>query len=474
MKNQNLKKTVTNDLYLFYRYFVARNFEESVPAPHIKQLARALTRVTFDKDSKNRLCVNMPPQHSKSSLITIAYTVWLILNNPNRKILVINAEAGLSETFGIQIRDLMERLNGLEGITISNVKSSSTYIMFNKNGKLQQGHIRLVGSKGSITGHPEDIVIVDDPYKGIEDTTPTLLEKKINWFTTIVEQRVRPKTKVIILHTRWHSNDLTGYLLENERHKYDFISFPAINENDEVLWPQYYDMDFYLDKQATLGDRMFQALYQQKPLDLTSNFFHMDHLIWDTIIDTSHYIASCRSWDLAYTEANNPNSKKADWTAGVDAYKLLDGTYLFTDFILGQFGKNNIHEIQQTARMDGLNKKILIETGTKGAAAKELFNVWNNDHLSQYNCQQSEPWGTKADRAQALADAMYDGKIHFCILNESLRKTIIEQFKSFPNSDHDDMVDACSYAYLYLRDKKMNQIMTGGTRRSSARRRRRL
>ena len=287
-----------------------------------------------------------------------------------------------------------------------------------------------------------------------------------------MEQRVRPKTKVIILHTRWHSNDLTGYLLENERHKYDFISFPAINENDEVLWPQYYDYDFYLDKQATLGDRMFQALYQQKPLDLTSNFFHMDHLIWDTIIDTSHYIATCRSWDLAYTEANNPNSKKADWTAGVDAYKLLDGSYLFTDFILGQFGKNNIKEIQRTARMDGLNKKILLETGTKGAAAKELFNVWNNDYLSQYSCRQSEPWGTKADRAQALADAIYDGKIHFCILNESLRKTIIEQFKSFPNSDHDDMVDACSYAYLYLRDKKFNNITTGGTRRSSRRRRR--
>ena len=224
----------------------------------------------------------------------------------------INAESSLSETFGIQIRDLIGRLNGLNGITISNVKSSSTYIMFNKNGRLQQGHIRLVGSKGSITGHPEDIIIVDDPYKGIEDTTPTLLQKKIDWFTTIVEQRVRPSTKVIILHTRWHSNDLTGYLLENESHKYDFISFPAIDEEDNVLWPQYYSLDFYLDKQATIGERMFQALYQQKPLDLTSNFFYTDNIIWETDIDTRYHIASCRSWDMAYTEASNPNSKRAD------------------------------------------------------------------------------------------------------------------------------------------------------------------
>ena len=474
MRNQVLEKRVTNDLYLFYRYFVTRNFEGSVPAPHIKRLAQALTRVTFDTESKNRLCVSMPPQHSKSSLITIAYTVWLILQNPNRKILVINAEAGLSETFGIQIRDLMERLNGLKGITISNVKSSSTYIMFNKNGRLQQGHIRLVGSKGSITGHPEDIIIIDDPYKGIEDTTPTLLHKKIDWYTTIVEQRVRPKTKVIILHTRWHSNDLIGYLEREEPHKYDFITFPAIDENNNVLWPQYYDYDFYLDKQATLGERMFQALYQQKPLDLTSNFFYTDNIIWDEYPDTHYHIASCRSWDLAYTEASNPNSKNADYTAGVNAYKIDENNYLFTDFVHGQYGKENIRRIQNTAYLDGPNKTILIETGTKGAAAKELFNVWKNDYLARYNCKQSEPWGTKADRAQALADAMYDGKIHFSIIDNDLRRTVIEQFSAFPQGDHDDIVDACTYAFLYLRDKGASQIVTGGQRRSSTRRRRRI
>lgn len=466
--NQTLLKKTANNLYLFYRACVANNYEVNVHAPHIEKIAYQLMSLTFKDSTKNRLCVSVPPQHSKSSLITIAYTVWLILQNPSLKILVINAESSLSETFGIQIRDLVERLKGksiANGVTISNVKSSSTYIMFNKNGKLQQGHIRLVGSAGSITGHPEDVVIIDDPYKGGDDILPGQLEKKINWFTTIVEQRVRPSTKVIILHTRWHSNDLTGYLLENESHKYDFISFPAIDEEDNVLWPQYYSLDFYLDKQATIGERMFQALYQQKPLDLTSNFFYTDNIIWETDIDTRYHIASCRSWDMAYTEAANPNSKRADYTAGVNAYKISDNHYIFTDFVHGQYGKENIRKIQNTAYLDGMNKTILIETGTKGAAAKELFNVWKNDYLSKYKCKQSEPWGTKADRAQALADAMYDGKIHFCIYNDDLRKTVLEQFNAFPNSDHDDIVDACTYAFLYLKDKGANQIVTGGKRR---------
>ena len=112
-----------------------------------------------------------------------------------------------------------------------------------------------------------------------------------------------------------------------------------------------------------------------------------------------------------------------------------------------------------------IRKPILIETGTKGAAAKELFNVWKNDYLQKYKCKQSLPWGTKADRAQALADAMYDGKVHFCIYDDDLRKTVLEQFKAFPNTDHDDIVDACTYAFLYLKDKGVNQIVTGGKRK---------
>ena len=456
---------IKNNLYAFYIYFVASKFTPLVEAPHIRLLSAYLTRIAYDESANNRLCVAMPPQHSKSSMVSIAYTVWLLCNNPNLKILVVNAEAGLSETFGIQIRQLLEEVAPLFGLKLSFVKSSKTYMMVETaDGKLCNGEIRLVGSNGSITGHPADIIIVDDPYKGTDDIRPSLLQKKIDWFRLIIEQRIRIHTKLVLLHTRWHTNDLQGWLWENDRDSYDWLMLPAINENDEILWPQYYTREFYEKKRERQGEREFQALYQQKPLDLTSNFFYTDHIIWDTITDTSHNLGTCRSWDMAYTDEKNPNSKTADFTAGVDAYKLYDESYLFTDFIHGKYGKENINHIQSTARADGLNKTILIETGTKGAAAKELFNVWRKDYLSQYKCRQSEPWGTKSDRAQALADAMYDGKIHFCINDLNLRKTVIEQFKAFPNGEHDDIVDACSYAYLFLKDKKRNPIQTGGQR----------
>lgn len=48
---------------------------------------------------------------------------------------------------------------------------------------------------------------------------------------------------------------------------------------------------------------------------------------------------------------------------------------------------------------------------------------------------------------------MYDKKIHFYIPDKELRKTVLSQFKAFPNGEHDDIIDCCSYALLYLKDK---------------------
>ena len=276
----------------------------------------------------------MPPQHSKSSIVTLAYTVWLICRDPSLKILVINAEASLSETFGIRIRQLMQVVGPLFGVHVSDIKSSNTHIMFEKKGVLQQGEIRLTGADGSITGHPVDVCIIDDPYKG-NDLTPTLLKKKVKWFNLIVEQRLKEDSLLIIVHTRWHSEDLQGYLWENDRESYDWVMFQAIDEKDNILWPQFYSRDFYENKLRRQGNRLFQSIYQQKPLDLTSDFFYMDHLHWDDTYIDQYNIANCRSYDMAYTDEKEAmeGNKDADYTGGLHAEKINENHYIFSDFL---------------------------------------------------------------------------------------------------------------------------------------------
>ena len=81
---EQLKKDlqfVRTDLYAFYRYYVARTFKENISAPHIEKLATSLMELY--RGDYQRLCVAMPPRHSKSSMITEAFPLWLIFHNPS-------------------------------------------------------------------------------------------------------------------------------------------------------------------------------------------------------------------------------------------------------------------------------------------------------------------------------------------------------------------------------------------------------
>lgn len=480
---QKLAEDCKKNLLKFYYTFVALRFDDYCEAPHVKYIADKLTQCVYNPTFKDRLSIALPPQHSKSSLVTVAFPIWLTIRNPKLRIFVVNAEKELSKTFGIQIRQLMHNIGHYYNMAVSDVQSSNTSLMFTKNGWLCDGSIKLTGISGGISGRPADILIIDDPYKGLEmEFTPTALEHKWRDYSSLIEQRGRTKTKFILLHTRWHSEDIQGRLLADEyqRTKYEFIELPAIaTENDilgrkpgEPLWPQYYNKEFYIDKQRTMGERQFQSIYQQQPLDLTSDFFYVDHIHWDDRYIQQYNIANCRSYDMAYTDEKEAlfKGKNADYTAGCHAEKISNKHYIFSDFLYKRLGEKNIQKIQATARFDGLNKTILIETGTKGGAASELFRLWDKDYLTDYPCIQSEPIGTKADRATALRHAMYDGYIHIYCPDMAMRKELKTQLDSFPNgSAHKDLIDAMAHAFNYLKDKDAGGHIKTGSKRQRRR-----
>ena len=468
---QQLADECKRNLLKFYYTFVALRFENTQAAPHLLYLADKLTQVVYNPNFKNRLCVSMPPQHSKSSMVTVAFATWLIIRNPKLRILIVNAEKELSKTFGIQIRQLMHNIGHYYHMKVSNVQSSNTSLMFTKNGVLCDGSIKLTGASGGITGRPTDIIIVDDPYKGLEDEfTPTQLQKKWNWYSSLIEQRARTQTKLIVLHTRWHSEDIQGRIWDDEyqRAKYEFVEFPAIaNEHDmlgrepgEPLWGKYYNKEFYLDKERTMGERQFQAIYQQKPIDLTGDFFHTDRLIFEDTFD-DYAIGKCRSWDIA--SSDDTLGDQRDYTVGARMLKTPGDEYWIFDYERGQYGNDVKDLIRNTARLDGPEYNILLETGTRGGAAGLLYDEYKS-YLTGYPTRQSEPIGTKADRATPLANAVYDGKIHILINNEVKRQTLLDEFRAFPNGKHDDIVDAISYGYLFLKEISGQRIATGGKR----------
>lgn len=457
--SDDILKKMCKPLYEFYYNFIAIDYKEEVDGDHLKLLAEKLEQVT-QGEIKN-LCVAMPPRHSKSSMVTLAYPIWLLSQDNNLRILIINATGTLSENFGIRLRDFIQDYGDLFGLYLSGVKHAKDHLKFeNEKGELLQGQILLAGADSQISGQDADYIIIDDPYDGFKDLTPTLLKKKINWFKAKILQRREEDSKLIILHTRWHTQDLQGYLKDKSPDKYEFLEFAAIDENDNPLWPEKYTIEFLKGQLEEMGERLFSSIYQQKPLDETGDFFDLNRIYFEDYFDykTQYTESTVRSWDLAYSDASK--GEQNDSTAGILMHRVNKNHYVISDLQHGQYGTGLKNVLKDTAKQDTTNIPIIIETGTKGGAAKFLFDEYE-EYLTGYITEQSEPIGSKVDRATPFRDAILDGKIHIAITNDEARGKLIEQLKSFPLGTHDDIIDACSYAYSFLKNNTIDDDVYG-------------
>ncbi len=454
--NQNLTvddwEEILDDLYEFYMTFIASRYKDIVEADHINELSELLTMVYLG--DIERLCVAMPPRHSKSSMVTLAFPLWLIFQDPDLNILIVNNSATLSEKFGIQLKEAVARYGEYFNVYLSDVKHAKDHLMFcDREGTLYQGSIRLVGASGSITGQDADYIIIDDPYKGFDDITPTLLQKKVDWFDTIIEQRIEPQTKLVLLHTRWSSGDLQGVFKRDRADDYYFIEFAAIKDDGTPLWPERYSIEVLEKKRESVGERVFQSIYQQKPIDDTSDFFDLSKIHWYR--PDMETIQMGRGYDIASSDPG-----KNDYTAGVPMYVLDDNkSVLITDYLYGQFGKNTKNTVKDQVHFDGHDNINVIETGV-AAAGQILFDEWE-EQLIGYFVERGKavPNNSKADRATPLKNKIFDGEVYVDIADDKLRQIFINEFKAFPNGQNDDIVDATSHIFNYLNDNFIGDIV---------------
>ena len=276
-------------------------------------------------------------------------------------------------------------------------------------------------------------------------------------------QRVEPDTRLIVLGTIWHSDDILSYLRNEHEDEYRIIDMPAYDQEGNTLWSNRYDMDFFNTREKEMGTQLFQALYLCNPLDETGDFFNLDTIIFQDEFDPGNPLITgqCRSWDFAYT--SDEPGKDTDYTASCKMYRLSDDTYYVTNVTMARYGDKLLDTVKSYARLDTPNTPILMETGTKGGAAHELYTQYTK-HFTGYRTHESEAIGSKVDRANAFKYALLQGKIRF-VLNDNQREILLRQLKGFPAAKHDDLIDACSYAYNFLSEHGATIVKTASKRR---------
>ena len=449
-----------------YDVYATLTVKNSIPAKHVYELSEALMDTVLDDDAPDRLCIVQPPRTAKSSTITLSFPFWLILMNPEFNILIVNYNKKLAARFGNRLRQLFidnEDLLASRDIYLSDAEHAKTLFSFKNSKGESLGSISLEGTGGTITGTDVDICICDDLIKGFQDTTQRALDDLYEWWKEILLQRIEPHTKLFLLGTRWHTQDIIGRVLKDNPEKYRFIHLKALKENGECIWPNKYTPEYFEDRRKEIGDRVFEAEYQGQPLDETGDYFNLDWVIFEEEFDYNNPLITgrVRSWDLAYS--SEEPGKDNDYTASCKMYRLQDDTYYVTNVTMKRYGDDLLNVLKRTARQDTANTRILLETGTKGGAAKELYNQYK-PHFKGYVTEQSEPVGSKVDRAEGFKLALMQGKIRF-VLDDNQREILINQLKGFPLAKHDDLIDALAYAFSKLSQQGGNNVKTARKRK---------
>lgn len=238
----------------------------------------------FLESDEEVLVVNEPPRHGKSRTAGL-FVEWILGNDPTKKIMTGSYNETLSTMFSKNVRnDIQEEKADQKRIVFSDIFPGVTI----KRGdgamnlwSLEGGYNNYLATSpaGTATGFGCDIMIIDDLIKSaLEANNAKVLEDQWGWFTDTMLSRLEEGGKIIVIMTRWHSDDLAGRVLKwckEKRKKYRHMSMKALvnKETHEMLCSEVLSYESYQDKISAMGADIASANYQQEPIDLKGQLY---------------------------------------------------------------------------------------------------------------------------------------------------------------------------------------------------------
>lgn len=275
IKLEAKKELARRDFWYYCKLLGKKDFYND-KKEYLKDLCNQLQ--SFIDSNKKILVINMPPRFGKSYTATL-FVQWLLGRNNKLKIMTGSYNETLSSTFAKQVRDMIAT-EQTQGVTVYRDIFPDTKI---KYGEASMNKWALEGSQvanylatsptGTATGFGADLIIIDDLIKNSEEAfNANVLEKHIDWFTNTMLSRTEKGFKLIIIMTRWASNDLAGFILSN----YDdvvHINYKAINEDGTPLDEETLSLEDFNFKTKNMTKEIVYANYQQEPIDIKGRLY---------------------------------------------------------------------------------------------------------------------------------------------------------------------------------------------------------
>jgi len=232
----------------------------------------------FCENEEKVFVVNLPPRHGKSRTVGLLVE-WLLGRNNKAKIMTGSYNKTLSTSLSKQVRDNIQEVKAAlykpvyPGV---NIKTGDAAMNL---WSLEDGYNNYLATSpdGTATGFGCDLMIIDDLIKNSEEAyNENVLEKHWDWFRNTMLSRLEEGGKIIIVMTRWATEDLSGRVLRHYAEqdiKTRHITMRAFRDDESMLCSEILSHNSYKEKIAAMGLDIAEANYQQNPIDIKGRLY---------------------------------------------------------------------------------------------------------------------------------------------------------------------------------------------------------
>lgn len=424
----------------FHRY-LAKVIEEAVAAGH------------------GRIMIFAPPQHGKSEIVSRKAPAWIMGRHPDWPIIAASYGDDLVELNGGAVRSsVASPMHRAIFPKFALNPSSSAKANFQTT---ESGKYLGVTIRGGGTGFPAKVFIIDDPFKSrAEADSDTFREHVKNWYRSVVYPRLAEDSILIIMHTRWHDDDLAGWLIrEHPQENWRIVNLPAIAEDDdelgrapgEALVPERFSAKSLDQKRVAVGSREWLSLYQQNPPTKGGGTFLKDWLRYYESKDVMRAVWMMNRYLLV--DPARTQKKTSDYTAIVVVGLHVDRNYYLLDAVYDRLKLN-----QRAASVIEMHRKWKpIETGYKKTGHEqdiEYLEEAQGRENYRFKVQPLSESGPKEARIERLAPDFEAQRWWFPPtmwktgadgeLRDLTAQFVNEEYLPFPAGRHDDFLDDLS------------------------------
>jgi predicted phage terminase large subunit-like protein len=417
---------------------------------HHKVMAKKFQEIADGK--LKRLIINMPPRHTKSEFASYLLPAWFLGRFPNKKIIQSSNTAELATGFGRKVRNLVgseQYARIFPNVALRQDSKAAGRWSTNHNGEYF-----AIGVGGTVTGKGADLLIIDDPHSEQEaklaQTNSEVFDSVYEWYTSGPRQRLQPGGAIVLVMTRWSKRDLTGRIVQSaidrDGDEWEIIDFPAILPSGKPLWPEFWSLELLNALKAELPVSKWNAQYQQSPTSEEGALIkrewwkiwegdnppRCEFMIqsWDTAFlksERSDYSA-CTTWGVFYL---NENEKDAHIIL-LDAVKRRMEFPELKETAFRYYQEWEPDAFIVEAKASGA--PLIFELRAMGIPVQEFTPTRGNDKIARIN---------------AVSDLFASGKVWAPATRWA--EEVIEEMASFPNSEHDDLVDSSTQALIRFR-----------------------